>query len=300
MNIQTFIKEYLPVYIKGLMMGLCDIIPGVSGGTVAFITGIYGRLISAVAHISPLIITDILKRDFNTVKFRLSEMDIPFLIILAGGIGTAFIIASRVMLHLLHEFPAQTNGFFLGLIVASSILLYSPLPSRYPGSIIFLAVGILIGLGIVMINPTALGHSYPVLFLTGFIALCAMILPGISGAYITLLMNQYEYMLIAIKSASLPDIAVYMAGGVVGILTFTRLLRYLMKYYHDAIVAVLTGLMLGSAKLLFDRATETVPPGAELIGSALAGIVLVLLLQLVSEKMKKRAEGSGSRNKKGN
>ena len=289
MQIRTYLTEYLPIFVKGLLMGICDIIPGVSGGTVAFITGIYGRLISAIAHVSPLIIRDLIRWDLEAFKTRLEEMDVIFLIVLAAGIGSAFLLASRVMLWLLQEYPVLTNGFFLGLILASSVLLFAPLPGRYPGSFIFLIVGIILGLGIVMINPAALGHSYPILFLTGFIALCAMILPGISGAYITLLMNQYEYMLHAIKTLALPDIGAYLAGGIIGILTFTRLLKYLLKYYHDLIVAILTGLMLGSSKLLFDRATELTQPGLDLVVSIIIGILVVALFQYVQTAMKKRS-----------
>lgn len=289
MQIRTYLTEYLPIFVKGLLMGICDIIPGVSGGTVAFITGIYGRLISAIAHVSPLIIRDLIRWDLEAFKTRLEEMDVIFLIVLAAGIGSAFLLASRVMLWLLQEYPVLTNGFFLGLILASSVLLFAPLPGRYPGSFIFLIVGIILGLGIVMINPAALGHSYPILFLTGFIALCAMILPGISGAYITLLMNQYEYMLHAIKTLALPDIGAYLAGGIIGILTFTRLLKYLLKYYHDLIVAILTGLMLGSSKLLFDRATELTQPGLDLLVSVIIGILVVALFQYVQTTMKKRS-----------
>lgn len=289
MQIRTYLTEFLPIFVKGLLMGICDIIPGVSGGTVAFITGIYGRLISAIAHVSPLIIRDLIRWDLEAFKTRLEEMDVIFLIVLAAGIGSAFLLASRVMLWLLQEYPVLTNGFFLGLILASSVLLFAPLPGRYPGSFIFLIVGIILGLGIVMINPAALGHSYPILFLTGFIALCAMILPGISGAYITLLMNQYEYMLHAIKTVALPDIGAYLAGGIIGILTFTRLLKYLLKYYHDLIVAILTGLMLGSSKLLFDRATELTQPGLDLVVSVIIGILVVALFQYVQTAMKKRS-----------
>lgn len=286
MQIRTFLAEYLPVFGKGLLMGICDIIPGVSGGTVAFITGIYGRLIAAVAHISPLIIRDLVRWDLTSLKSRFEEMDILFLIILAAGIGLAFLLISRVMLWLLLEYPVQTNGFFFGLILASSVLLFAPLPDRYPGSFFFLIIGIGLGLGIVMLNPAALGHSYPVLFITGFVALCAMILPGISGAYITLLMNQYEYMLHAVKTLALPDIAAYMAGGVIGLLTFTRLLKYLLKHYSELIVAILTGLMLGSSKLLFDRATESTPAGLVLAISIICGTGVVALFHSV-QKMKK-------------
>jgi len=289
MQIRTYLTEYLPIFVKGLLMGICDIIPGVSGGTVAFITGIYGRLISAIAHVSPLIIRDLIRWDLEAFKTRLEEMDVIFLIVLAAGIGTAFLLVSRVMLWLLQEYPVQTNGFFFGLILASSVLLFAPLPGRYPGSFIFLILGIIMGLGVVMLNPAALGHSYPILFITGFIALCAMILPGISGAYITLLMNQYEYMLHAIKTLALPDIGAYLAGGIIGILTFTRLLKYSLKYYHDLIVAILTGLMLGSSKLLFDRATELTQPGLDLVVSVIIGILVVALFQYVQTAMKKRS-----------
>jgi len=112
-----------------------------------------------------------------------------------------------------------------------------------------------------------------------------MILPGISGAYITLLFNQYEFMLDAIRTLSLMDIGVYLTGGVIGILTFTRLLKYLLKYYHDMIIAFLTGLMLGTSKLLFDRATVSVPAGPDLLVFIVLGILVVGLFQVVQTRM---------------
>ena len=153
-----------------------------------------------------------------------------------------------MILSLLADHAVATYSFFLGLILASAITLFLEIRSLHTTTFAYLIAGAGAGFLLAGLGNLNIGHSLPVLFITGMVALCAMILPGISGAYVTLILNQYEYMLAALKAISLPEIVAYIAGGVVGLLVFTKGLKYLLKTHPGAMLAFLTGLMLGSAR----------------------------------------------------
>lgn len=281
------IREHAGIYLRGLAMGASDIVPGVSGGTIALITGIYERLVGAIGSIDPASLKHLVKGDFGSLRADLEEIDIPFLIVLLAGIGTAFLLMSRVVLFLLDNYTVATYSFFLGLIIASAIAIFLEIRSPGAATVAFLAVGTGAGYLIGGLGHLDIGHSLPVLFLTGMAALCAMILPGISGAYITLVLNQYEYMLAALRAFSLPEIVTYVAGGVVGLLLFTRGLKYLLKTHHGAMLALLTGLMLGSARILWERGAAA--------GDMLSGGLVFFLVGLIAvgavEYAKRRYRG---------
>ena len=278
--------EYLSIYIRGLLMGICDIIPGVSGGTMALITGIYERLVTAIGNISPSPLKYLVKRDIKSALEDFERFDPVFLVVLVAGIGTSFLAMSRVILVLLSDYAVQTFSFFFGLIVASAVVLFLIIEeeSRDIKAGIFLVIGVAAGFILAGLNPASLGHSLPVLFLSGMAALCAMILPGISGSYIMLVLGQYEYMLGVIKSLSIVEIVTYAAGGIIGLLLFSRLLKYLLKTHHTAMIAFLTGLMLGSVRLLFDRITAA----GGTIGSAwlfvAAGVIVIVAMECANRR----------------
>jgi putative membrane protein len=256
MSLRPDLREHAGIYLRGLAMGACDIIPGVSGGTIALITGIYERLVGAIGSIDPASVKHLVRGDFRSFRADLERIDIPFLVVLIAGIGTAFLLMSRVILSLLTNHAVETYSFFLGLIIASAVAIFLKIRSPGAATILYLVIGAGAGYLIGGLGHLDIGHSLPVLFLTGMAALCAMILPGISGAYITLVLNQYEYMLAALRAFSLPDILAYVAGGVAGLLLFTKALKYLLKTYHGAMLALLTGLMLGSARMLWEKGSE--------------------------------------------
>ena len=284
------LREHAGIYLRGLMMGACDIIPGVSGGTIALITGIYERLISAVGSIDPASIKHLIRGDFASLRADLEKIDIPFLIVLLAGIGTAFLAMSRVVLLLLTDHAVETYSFFLGLIIASAVVIFLEIRSPNAAILGYLVVGIGGGYLIGDLGQFDLGHSLPILFLTGMVALCAMILPGISGAYITLVLNQYEFMLAALRALALPEIIAYIAGGVTGLLLFTKALKYLLKTYPGAMLALLTGLMLGSSRVLWETGSAA---GDMLTGGwvfFLAGLVVVGAVEYI----KRRYQGTSA------
>jgi putative membrane protein len=275
MNLRPDLREHAGIYLRGLMMGACDIIPGVSGGTIALITGIYERLVAAIGSIDHNLAKDLLRGDTGALRADLERIDIPFLIVLLAGIGTAFLLMSRVILTLLADYAVETYSFFLGLIFASAIAIFLDIRSHSHATVAFLVIGAVLGYLIGGLGHMDVGHSLPILFFTGMAALCAMILPGISGAYITLVLNQYEFMLAALRAFLLPEIIAYIAGGVTGLLLFVKALKYLLSTYHGVMLALLTGLMLGSARMLWERgmaAGEMLPGGLIFF---LAGLVVV-------------------------
>ncbi|MDK2916559.1 MAG: putative rane protein [Euryarchaeota archaeon] len=283
------LREYTGIYLRGLAMGACDIIPGVSGGTIALITGIYERLVGAIGSIDPAMVKHLVKGDFRSLRADIEKIDIPFLVVLLAGIGTAFLLMSGVILSLLTNHAVETYSFFLGLIIASAVAIFLEIRSPNAATVAFLAVGAVAGYLLGGLGHLDLGHSLPVLFFTGMAALCAMILPGISGAYITLVLNQYEFMLAALRSFMLPEILAYIAGGVAGLLLFTKALKYLLAAHHAAMLALLTGLMLGSSRMLWERGAAA--------GDMLAGGWLFFIAGLVvigAFEYAKRRYGAGT------
>lgn len=284
------LREHAGIYLRGLMMGACDIVPGVSGGTIALITGIYERLVGAIGSVDPASAKHLAKGDLESFRADLERIDLPFLVVLIAGIGTAFLLMSRVILSLLANHAVETYSFFLGLILASAVAIFLEIRSPGAATLGYLAVGTGAGFLIGGLGHLDVGHSLPVLFLTGMAALCAMILPGISGAYITLVLNQYEFMLAALRALSLPEIFAYVAGGVAGLLLFTKALKYLLKTYPGAMLALLTGLMLGSARMLWERGAE----GGDMVAGGWVFFLAGLIVVGAVEYAKRRYQGSGA------
>jgi putative membrane protein len=269
------------IFLKGVLMGVCDIIPGVSGGTIALITGIYERLISAIGSISMVPVTALLRGRKDEASEAFNRIDPLFLGILLAGIGLGLLTMSRIILSLLQTYPAETYAFFFGLIIVSSVLIYYRIEQADAViAAVWVGLGLAVGYGIGGLDQAALGHSLPVLFITGFIALCAMILPGISGAYITLLMNQYEFLLAALASLNLVPLIVYMAGGVVGLLSMSRVLKLMLSRYHTQSLAFLTGLMLGSTRMVYDQIAAAGGTVSGVWIFVAAGVLLIALLEL--------------------
>ncbi|MBQ4415094.1 MAG: DUF368 domain-containing protein, partial [Methanomicrobium sp.] len=252
------VSEYLLILVRGFLMGACDIIPGVSGGTIALLTGIYERLVTAIGNIRPDVLLKTFFTDRKAFVAELKYMDFFFLVILVSGIVIAAVTVSKIISMLLESYTAFTYSFFFGLILASAVLILLEIGSvESRGNKIAVLgsalVGLVIGYLVGGLEPAMLGHSLPVLFLTGMVAFCAMILPGISGAYITLICNQYEYLLNCIHTMNIVPLIVFSAGGILGILGFTKLLKFLLSRYHAAMLAMLTGLMIGTSRLLIGK-----------------------------------------------
>ncbi|MPQ46428.1 DUF368 domain-containing protein [Marinifilum sp. N1E240] len=237
------IKDYVIIALKGMGMGAADVVPGVSGGTIAFITGIYEELINTIKSVNlssiKLLFTFKLKDFWKAINGN-------FLLALISGIGISFYTLARLIKHLLETQPILIWSFFFGLIVASAIVIAKKITEWKARTIIAMLIGIGIAYMITEITPAEAPTSYWFLFLSGALAICAMILPGISGAFILVLLGSYNYILSALSSFKIDVIAVVGAGAAVGILSFSHLLSWLLNKYHNMTIGLLSGFMIGS------------------------------------------------------
>lgn len=284
------LRDMIFIFLRGLFMGSADIIPGVSGGTIALITGIYERLIYAISSIKFSFLKPLLKGNFSLFKTKLiEEIDFELFIPLFLGIGIAFITLAKVISYLLDTQTAYTFSFFLGLILASAYILYTKLNDFNFKLIIITAIGIILSYIFVGLNPIATNHSLIVIFISGLIAICAMILPGISGSFLLLLLGQYQYMLNALNSRNLIEIFVFGIGAVIGILGFSKLLNYLLEKYESATMAFLIGIMLGTLRLPIMKITTNMT-GSWIICVLLAVIAFVIIFVLEKKFKKEEIE----------
>ncbi len=241
--------DSLLIFLKGLFMGIADIIPGVSGGTIALITGIYERLIKAISSIDFKFLVLFSKGKFKEGWKNILEIDFALLIPLALGIGVAILAMSRVMTYLLENLTGITFAFFFGLILGSASLLFKQFKAKGIVSYFFTLVGIILAYLLARTTSVNVAHSLPITFLVGIIAIIAMILPGISGSFILLLLGQYHYMLKAIKNFEINTIIVFMVGALIGLLGFSRLLNWILKKWEINTIYLLIGLMIGALTL---------------------------------------------------
>lgn len=273
--------EYLRIYLTGFAMGCADIVPGVSGGTIAFISGIYETLINAIKSFNLEAIRKALKFD---VGGFIDHTALRFLISLALGIGTAVLLLANFLSNMLDTQPTFVFAFFGGLIIASILAIGITVKWSLNATIAFFVTAVV---AFIVVSLPALGdgdHSTITLFLSGAVAICAMILPGISGSFILLILGQYEYVLGAVKSFNFGVIIPVALGCVIGIIAFSRLLSWLLKNYGNVTVAALTGFMLGSLKLIWDNASNGVPivnPAGALDGGQIVLVVVLIAVGFV-------------------
>lgn len=237
------LKDYFVVTLKGMGMGAADVVPGVSGGTIAFITGIYEELINTIKSINPSLLK-VLKN--GGIKALWYKVNAPFLIALLIGIGISIISLSRIILYLLQNHPIPVWAFFFGLILASAYLVAAEIDNWNLPVIIATFVGTSIAYTITIISPAETPTDLWFIFICGAIAICAMILPGISGSFILLLMGKYEYIFTSLKEFNLAVIITFALGCVTGILSFSHILSWMFKKYKNVTIALLAGFMIGS------------------------------------------------------
>lgn len=224
-------------------MGAADVVPGVSGGTIAFITGIYEELLGSIRSVNGEAIRLLLR--FRLLDFW-RHINGSFLVVLLSGIMFSIVSLSRVILFLLENYPELLWSFFFGLIVASAVVVGKKIPRWTVGVVLFGLIGAAIAYYVTVATPTQTPEAYWFVFLSGAIAICAMILPGISGSFLLVLLAKYEFILGAVKELRISIVAVFGLGCLVGILAFSHVLNWALKNYHNATVALLTGFMVGS------------------------------------------------------
>ncbi|WP_395504693.1 DUF368 domain-containing protein [Ectopseudomonas hydrolytica] len=234
-------KQFL-LYAKGMAMGAADVVPGVSGGTIAFISGIYDELLRSIASIPEALV--LLLR--GKLKDAWQMANATFLLVLFGGILTSIVTLARVITYLLEHHPVPVWSFFFGLILVSCYLVGREIRRWNWSRALSFLLGMAFAYWITVAAPVQWGSNLPTLFLAGAIAICAMILPGVSGSFILLLLGLYSVVLGAVKELDFAVLGVFAAGCLVGLLSFARLLSWLLARWRDLSLAFLTGLMLGS------------------------------------------------------
>jgi len=236
-------KDYSVITLKGIAMGAADVIPGVSGGTIAFITGIYEELINSIKSVNlsalKLLLTGKFKEFWKAINGT-------FLISLFAGIAISIISLAKGLKYLLDHYPILVWSFFFGLVVASAIYVARTIPSWKPGTIAAGITGVVVAYFITVLTPAEANTTYWFIFLSGAIAICAMILPGISGSFILVLLGMYKFILEAVGNFQFAVIVTFLAGAAIGIVSFSNVLSWLLKKYHNITISMLAGFMVGS------------------------------------------------------
>lgn len=308
----TIVRLFV-IYCKGLAMGTADAIPGVSGGTIALITGIYERLIRALTALDPAVlrtVPSLYRRERRQAFWAdLVEMDVPFLVALGTGMLTAVILLARIVQFALSTVPGATFAFFFGLIGASAIVLFQLQWLERPGPVAAAVVGFAVAFLVAGETATgAFSHTLPVVFGSGLFAISGMVLPGISGAFILLLLGQYDYMtatlndlvdqLLAVPRNGVDDalfeaatvVVVFITGAFVGLFTIAYLVRAALERHRAATFAFLVSLMLGALRypaIQINEETGSLTPTvvASLTAALIVGLGAVLLLDYYTDDL---------------
>ena len=245
------LKDYLVIGVKGACMGAADVIPGVSGGTIAFIMGIYDEFVGSIAKLDGTAVQLLLK---GKLREFWKYINGSFLLAVLAGIGVSVVSLAGLMQMLLRDFPIQTWAFFFGLIVASSIFILRGISGWKVKDALFLVAGCILGVVVCTLSPTQTPDALWFIFLSGAIAICAMILPGISGSFILLILGKYEYIMSCITGvvsgqdvlSNILILAVFLIGAAVGIVSFSKFLHWLLARWHKETLIVLAGFIIGS------------------------------------------------------
>lgn len=236
-------KDYSILVLKGMGMGASDVVPGVSGGTIAFITGIYEELIDSIKSINLDALRSLFKFRFNEFWKKING---NFLLAVFSGILISVFTLANLLEYLLINHPVYIWSFFFGLVVASAIMILRDIRKWKAMVVISLLAGIGIAYWITTITPARTSEAYWFIFLSGALAICAMILPGISGSFILLLLGKYQFILNAVSEFKLMILAIFTFGAVTGLIAFSNFLSWLLRKYHHATIAMLAGFMGGS------------------------------------------------------
>lgn len=295
------IKDYSLLILKGMGMGAADVVPGVSGGTIAFIVGIYQELLDSIKSINK-----------NSLKLLFTgklagfwkEINGNFLLSIVAGIGISVFSLAKLITWLLDTHPILVWSFFFGLVMASICFVSKDIKKWDWKTILSYLSGIVIAYYITVTTPAETPNNLLFIFFCGAIAICAMILPGISGSFILVLLGKYFYIMEAVKTLNILVMLVFISGAVLGITSFSRILSFALRKYHDITIAVLAGFMLGSLNKVWPWKTtietyidshgaikplieENILPNqyiGEAIGLMLVGFGLVYFLEKLSMK----------------
>lgn len=242
-------KDYIILTLKGLAMGAADVVPGVSGGTIAFISGIYEELLNSFSNINVNTLKTLKK---NGLKAAWHQINGNFLLALFSGVFISIVSLAKLISWLLKNKPVLLWAFFFGLVLASVIYIFKQITKRNASVIVLLILGSLVAYYITTLPPMVSENSSSVfMFFAGAIAICAMILPGISGSFILVIIGAYKSLLNAINTKDIFTIGLFLTGNVIGLILFSKVLKWLFKHYKNQMLAVLTGFIIGSLRVIW-------------------------------------------------
>ncbi len=286
-------SHYPTILIKGMLMGIADLIPGVSGGTIALITGIYKDLISSLNNINFKNISKNLFTNFKSYKF-------DFLSVLVIGIGLSIILFSNIILFLLENYNNEISSFFFGLIICSIYVLLKKIKTFKIYDIFVLIFSSFLIFQLLKLNSLEQEINLTYVFICGFLCSCAMILPGISGSYILLILGAYQFILKKLNdvftegSDSYLYVITFILGAILGVVTFSRIIKWLFKNFENRTLIVLIGFILGSVLNILPYKTENnesmtsflnfFKNDFSLILWVLLGFVVIIILNVISKK----------------
>ena len=279
--------QYLQWIIKGMAMGAADVVPGVSGGTLAFILGIYQRLLAAISAFNLDALQLLIKGRFKALW---QHLDATFLLCLFGGILLSIFSLAGIISYFLHYRPVPLWALFCGLIITAIPHLCRSIQWS-AWRLVLCLIGVAVAVAVGMLSPQQLEPSAWMFFVAGAVAICAMILPGISGSFILLMSGMYAPVLLAVSEHQFGVLLLFALGCIFGLLSFSRFLNWLLRHYHDASLALLIGVVIGALyriwpwqadEALFLPWQYPVELGAAdswlALGCALAGVILMLIL----------------------
>ena len=295
------LKDYLMIGVKGACMGAADVIPGVSGGTIAFITGIYDEFVGSIARIDTEAVRMLLK---GRIRDFWAHINGWFLLSVVAGIGVSVVTLAGLMQNLLTTHPIQTWAFFFGLIVASSLFILRGISGWKVREVLMVILGVILGVTVCTLSPTQTPDALWFIFLSGALAICAMILPGISGSFILLILGKYQYIMGAISGLAAGEdfgrnlliLGVFLVGAAVGILGFSKFLHWLLARWNKETLIVLAGFIIGSLVKVWPWSNAEALVQAETTGSmhiggavlfAAIGFCLVTGVEIAGKLMKK-------------
>jgi putative membrane protein len=241
--IKRRLSDFGVLVLKGMGMGAADVVPGVSGGTIAFIAGIYEELVHSIKNINFRTISTLWKEGLPAFWKAVNG---SFLLSVVGGILISVLTLAKILEYLLVNHPILIWSFFFGLVIGSAIFVARSIEKWNTWTIISGVAGIAIAWIITSFTPAETSEAYWFIFLSGALAICAMILPGISGSFILLLLGKYQFILTALNEGKISILAVLLTGALTGIIAFSHLLSWLLEKFHHVTIAMLAGFMIGS------------------------------------------------------
>lgn len=280
-------REFIVNILKGVGIGSANVVPGVSGGTIAILTGIYSRIVGTLNAVTePQTWKALMSGRF---KEFWKHIDGTFLSALALGVVISVLSLARIMTIVLERFPIFTWAFFFGLILASAFLMFKDVKGWTVKDVVILAAGAAIAVFVCTLPEGAqTSESHAFIFLCGAISICTMILPGVSGSFVLLILGKYDFIMQAISSLDIPVLATFCLGCVVGLLAFAKFLHWLLRKWEKGTMLFLLGFVLGSLVKVWPWNNMEQVPGSELhipgaIAACLCGAALVLGIQYLSK-----------------